>query len=78
MFLGDTMIININVLKSPVACFWGTQCYANVNVDPFLTIINPFFKQPLFVGNAFGSQFFHGALILMNYCEHHESDWVVH
>ena len=78
MLLGDATIININGLKSPMACFWSTQSYANVNLDPFLTIINPFFKQPLFFGKAFVSQFFHGALILMNYCAHHESDWEVH
>ena len=35
MFLGDATIININVLKSPVACFWTVQSYANVNLDPF-------------------------------------------
>ena len=78
MFFGDAMIININEQESPVACFWSTPCYANVNVDPFLTIINPFFKQPVFVGNELGSQFFHGALMLMSCGEQQDSEWVVH
>ena len=60
MLLGDATIININELKSPMACFWSTQSYANVNLDPFLTIVNPFFKQPLFFGNASGSNNFRG------------------
>ena len=60
MLLGDATIININGLKSPMACFWSTQSYANVNLDPFLTIINPLFKQPHFVGNASGSKHFRG------------------
>ena len=44
MLLGDATIININELKSPMACFWSPQSYANVNLDPFLTIINPLLR----------------------------------
>ena len=65
MLLGDATIININQLKSTMACFWSPQSYANVNVDSFLTIINPFFQTTTLCWESIGFKKFQGALTLM-------------
>ena len=78
MLLGDATIININELKSPMACFWSPRSYVNVNLDPFFNYHKSFFQTTTLFWECIGFKKFQGALILMNCRVQQEAEVVGH